>query len=71
MTGSESAKSGGISTLGLLGVVLITLKLCGVIDWSWWWVTSPFWGWSAVALLSVVVVFLIGAVVLAFEKFTS
>lgn len=28
---------------GLLGVVFITLKLCGVIDWSWWWVTCPFW----------------------------
>jgi branched-subunit amino acid ABC-type transport system permease component len=29
----------------LIGVFLIflTLKLCGVIDWSWWWVTSPFW----------------------------
>lgn len=35
--------SGGIGLGGLLGVVFVTLKLCGVIDWSWWWVTSPFW----------------------------
>ena len=29
----------------LIGVFLIflTLKLCGVIDWSWWWVTAPLW----------------------------
>ena len=24
-------------------IVFLTLKLTGVIDWSWWWVTSPIW----------------------------
>lgn len=33
-----------MSAIGLLGVVLITLKLCGVIATSWLWVTLPFWG---------------------------
>lgn len=37
----------GISTsvpfLTLLALIFITLKLCDVIDWSWWWVTSPLW----------------------------
>lgn len=33
-----------IGFLGLLGIVFIILKLTGVIDWSWWWVTSPLWG---------------------------
>lgn len=28
---------------GLLGIVFITLKLCHVIGWSWWWVLAPFW----------------------------
>lgn len=42
------AQSGGIGVLGLLGVVFVTLKLCGVIDWSWWWVTAPFWGVLAI-----------------------
>jgi hypothetical protein len=36
--------------LGLLGIVFVTLKLCNVIDWSWWWVTAPFWGGLAVFL---------------------
>lgn len=29
--------------LGLLAIVFITLKLCNVINWSWWWVTAPVW----------------------------
>lgn len=32
-----------IGFLGLLGLVFIVLKLTNVIDWSWWWVTCPFW----------------------------
>lgn len=26
-----------------LTVVFVTLKLCGVIAWSWAWVLSPLW----------------------------
>ena len=38
-----SDSSSGL-VLGLLGVVFVALKLLGVITWSWWWVTAPFWG---------------------------
>lgn len=31
----------GSSLAAVLTVVFITLKLCNVIDWSWWWVVSP------------------------------
>ena len=24
-------------------IVFLILKLCKVISWSWWWVTSPLW----------------------------
>lgn len=41
---SSSSSSGGIGITGLLGVAFVVLKLCGVINWSWWWVTAPFWG---------------------------
>ena len=27
----------------LLTAVFVALKLCGEIEWSWVWVTSPFW----------------------------
>lgn len=35
--------NGGISILGLLGLIFIVLKLVGVITWSWVWVLAPFW----------------------------
>ena len=38
--------------VGALGVVFVVLKLCGVIAWSWWWVTAPVW--IPVAVLFVV-----------------
>ena len=41
---SDNSSSGGIGVLGLLGVVFVTLKLTDTIDWSWWYVTMPFWG---------------------------
>lgn len=43
------------SIVGLLGVAFVILKLCNVIDWSWWLVTLPFWGGLALFLISFVV----------------
>ena len=40
---SPAACNGGISFLGLLAIVFITLKLVGVISWSWWYVLMPIW----------------------------
>ena len=36
-------KGRALGIVGLLGVALVVLKLTGVIDWSWLWVTLPFW----------------------------
>ena len=44
-----------IGFLGLLELVFIVLKLTHVIDWNWWWVTSPLWGGLAVVILVFVV----------------
>jgi len=55
---SSSSSSSGIGVLGLLGVVFVTLKLVGVApvaSWSWWWVTAPFWGGFALALVIILV----------------
>lgn len=46
----------GVSVLSLLGIVFITLKLTGVITWSWLWVTVPFWG--GIALFFTVIIIL-------------
>jgi hypothetical protein len=50
---------GNLNLFGALFVAFLMLKLCGVIAWSWWWVTAPLWGPLAVglAVLAVVVVF--------------
>lgn len=41
---TQTSSSGGIGFFGLLAIVFITLKLLGIIAWSWWWVTAPIWG---------------------------
>lgn len=43
MSDKVVVKSGGIGVgfFGLLTLIFITLKLCGVINWSWFWVISP------------------------------
>ncbi len=42
---SEKNNQGNCADIfSLLGLLFIGLKLCGVISWSWWLVTAPFWG---------------------------
>lgn len=43
MSNHSSSSSGGIGFVGLLTITFIVLKLCNVIEWSWWWVLSPIW----------------------------
>ena len=45
---TASASSGGIGLGGAVFLVFLVLKLVGVIDWSWWWVTAPLWGAFAI-----------------------
>ena len=49
----SSSSSGGIGFIGLLTIVFITLKLCGVVPWAWWWVLSPLWISAALVVLIV------------------
>ena len=39
----KNTSSGGTGIATLLLVAFVVLKLTNVIDWSWWWVLSPFW----------------------------
>ena len=40
---SGASAGGGITLSGLVFIVFLVLKLCNVINWSWWWVTAPLW----------------------------
>jgi hypothetical protein len=42
-TKRKSLASNSGSIVGLIFLVFLVLKLTGVVDWSWWWVTSPLW----------------------------
>lgn len=71
MSESSSSSSGGIGVVGLLGVVFVVLKLLGYINWSWWWVTAPFWGGFAIAavvLIGLIVWYAIARLVELREK---
>ena len=59
---SNNSSDSGIGVLGLLGVVFVTLKLTGIISWSWWWVTAPFWGGFAI-LIVITILFSVGWVI--------
>lgn len=47
-----------MSFLEVLLVIFVILKLVGVITWSWWVVTAPFW-------VPVVLVIVIALIILA------
>lgn len=51
----------GLNFLEALTLVFITLRLCNVIDWSWWWVLSPLWIPLAVIILLVIIGMVIGS----------
>ena len=51
----ESNTSGGVGMTGLLQVAFIVLKLCKIIDWSWWWVLAPTWGVFALLVVAAII----------------
>ena len=58
----------GGSFAGTLFLVFLVLKLTGVIDWSWWWVTAPLWIGFVVGTVSFL---LIGVpMIIAFRRFS-
>ena len=54
---NNTTVSGSIGFSGLLTIVFIVLKLCGVINWSWIWVFSPMW--ISAALCVAIFVFIV------------
>lgn len=57
---SNKGASGGIGFCGLLAIVFIVLKLIGVIKWSWLWVLAPIWLPTAILILIVIILLILG-----------
>lgn len=49
----------GTSFSTLLQITFIILKLCKVIDWSWWWVLAPTWISIGLVILILAIILLI------------
>ncbi|WP_227731474.1 hypothetical protein [Yersinia proxima] len=66
---SKESKSWKITPVIALGLIFITLKLMGYINWSWWWVTAPFWGGLALWLVIIAVLLMVfGAITYSESK---
>ena len=53
---NKTAAAGGTGFLTLLQVAFIVLKLCKVIDWSWWWILAPTWMPIALVLVIAIII---------------
>jgi hypothetical protein len=50
-----------MGVLEVLFLIFVTLKLTGVIAWSWWWVFAPLY--PAILIWLIVLIFIIGAAI--------
>ena len=60
---AEVQIGGGCSLGTVLFLIFLVLKLCGVITWSWWWVTCPLWIGLAIifGIIGIVALLALGA----------
>lgn len=55
----KQSSGAGLGTGSVLFLIFLVLKLCKVIDWSWWWVTSPLWIGAGVYILIGIVLLIV------------
>lgn len=66
---ANSSASSGISLTTAVGVVFIILKLFHLIDWSWWWVLSPFCISIALYLAVLIITFVLWYLAKSVEQY--
>ena len=60
--------SGGIGIGMILFIVFLVLKLANIIDWSWWWVTSPLW---IPFVAAAIIIGVVGVIAIIIEYITN
>jgi len=64
----SKATSSGVSLATVLVAIFVVLKLTHVIDWSWWWVFSPWWIGLAIFIAIIAIIGLVAGVVFLLKK---
>lgn len=59
MSDTHNTPSTTTLLVGMLTITFVVLRLCGVIDWSWWLVLSPTIIYACIWALALIVVVLI------------
>lgn len=52
----------------LLFILFFGAKIFGKIDWSWWWVFSPLWVPTAIALVTCIIIFILKLIVFIYDS---
>ena len=52
-----------MGTCTALTITFVVLKALGYIDWAWWIIFSPLWGYAAFGLILIVLVLIFGMAV--------
>ena len=66
MKREDAQTATGLSLPVIVFVVFLTLRLAGVISWSWWWVTSPLW--IVAALIVAITIFYVAVFAYLYRK---
>jgi hypothetical protein len=53
---NKTTNSAGLGFFSILTLIFITLKLTGVIAWSWWWVLIFMWLPIVVVILGIILI---------------
>lgn len=62
MNRENGSNGGGIGFFGLLTIAFIVLKLCEVINWSWWLVLSPLWINATIIIILILIIGIVGLI---------
>lgn len=67
-TETKTVYKNSFPLFSIMFLILFTLKITNVINWSWWLVTAPLWGPLVVAILLVIGIVLFATIVSLFIK---
>ena len=55
----KGSTTGSTSTATIVQITFVILKLCKVIDWSWWWVLSPTWIMAGILVILFIILYVL------------